>query len=335
MKKLFFLSFATLAMLFSTTSCSDDDGTPIPVNETELQKVIDKLGEVDNVSQFTKVLSNASDINIGDEALTVFAVKDTVDQNAVLKEGEDSIKETINDTNIKRHIVKGTLNLSTLPSDSLVLQSIDGTSLVVSAKDGKVYVNGVLMASTTPTEVSKSLIYVMDEVLPTSDVPVVTSQFTVYEANEDWSDGADEKVASESAKIKLFKKEVDGDNVNYTVVDSILTDKDGKASLNYYTADALFYTVEKEAKTSFRDSYILTGLFTSQEQLDNAPKYETGTALDDLKLGALKVADINGDAVINESDKVEPAYIEVDKTSENIESFIVSPDYNKPVDPQS
>ncbi|MBK5722107.1 hypothetical protein JGH11_14610 [Dysgonomonas sp. Marseille-P4677] len=331
MKKFFYLSLAALTMLFSAVSCSDDDDPVMPpVNKTELQVVLEKLGEMENVEDFTKVLSEAKDINVGEEAITVFAVKNqeaAPDSNKDTEEGQEGgDTEVINAENIKRHIVKGTYDLANAPADSLILQSISGDPIAVYSKDGKIYVNGVLMEA-SPEEAGKSSIYVIESVIPEADIPALTENFTVYEGNEEWTEGAEEKAASENAKIKFFTMKEEGENITYTLIDSVMTDAEGKATLSHYTTEDLYYTVEKDGKTSLRDNYLLTGLFTTQEQIDNAPEYKTETALDDVKLGSLKVADLNGDDVIDENDKVNSGYLKVNPEAENTNSFIVSADY--------
>ena len=76
-----------------------------------------------------------------------------------------------------------------------------------------------------------------------------------------------------------------------------------------------------------RNDYQVIGIFTSQEELDAAPEYKTGTSLDTLKLGALMIADINNDKVIDEQDKIASGYLKIDSALDNTDVVIVSSSY--------
>lgn len=321
MKKLIYLSFATLAMLFSTVSCSDDDDDPLPPAppaNTELKKVIEKLEGMDGFTEFTKVLKETDGIDVGDDVITVFAVKDATTPE------KETAEEGISKENIKHHIVKGTYDLTKLISDSLVVKGIDDKPIAITQKDGKVYINDVLMEGAA-TEVEKNLIYGVEKVIPVVDIKEYTANFTVYEANEEWAEGAKEKDLSKEAMIRFYTYF----NDNFRCIDSVATNEEGKAVYKHFRYQNLFYTVDKGAKTQLRDNYLVIGLFTTQEQLDKAPEYKTGTNLDDLKLGSLMISDIDGDGTINEKDKVESPYMEVDNSAKNTDLFIVSADYMK------
>ncbi|WP_029902360.1 fasciclin domain-containing protein [Prevotella sp. 10(H)] len=325
MKKLFYLSFATLAMLFSTVSCSDDDETPPPPPpaKTQLEEVIEKLGTIEDVTKFTEVLKNVDGANLGEDALTVFAVKDKTEEPAPkAEEGEEEEETEVTKDNITRHIVKGDVTFPATEGENIIVESVKGDPVKLTMKDGKVLVNDVALESTSATEAGKSKIYVVATVLPDLDIPEFKASYTVYEANEEWTGGVAEKVVSENAKITFYV--LDGEE--YKEVGSVATDKDGKAAFEHYYEEGLLYKVEKEGKTSLRDNYLLVGLFTTLEQIEEAPEYKTETALDKVALGSLRVADIDGDNIIDEKDKVAD-YLSVDNEAENTDLFIVSATY--------
>ncbi|MDH6309288.1 hypothetical protein M2451_002826 [Dysgonomonas sp. PFB1-18] len=331
MKKIFYLSIVALALGFSTLSCSDDDGpTPPPTDNTQLKAVAEALGKMDGVSGFTEVLSdNVEGINVGEGNITVFAVKDTPAEGK--KAAEEVEDEAISKDNITRHIVKGTYDLTDFAADSLVIENITGKPLVITSKDGKLYINDVLMETGTPTKAGDNLIYLVDNVLPVVEMEKQTSNFLVYEINEKWAEGADEKAVSKGAVINFFRY----NNEEFVQIGSVTTDEEGKAMLEHYYADSLFYTIDKEGKAPLRDDYLISGLFTTQKQIDEAPEYKTGTALDNIALGSLMIIDINVDGIIDAGDKVENGYIKVAKGEEATARVIVSETYGVETEPES
>lgn len=326
MKKFFYLSIVTLALGFSTLSCSDDDDpTPPPPSNSELKTVVSALEKMDGVLGFSDVLSeNVEGIDVGEGNITVFAVKDSPTEAKATEEGESISKD-----NITRHIVKGTYDLTDFAVDSLVIENITGKPLAITSKDGKLYINNILLETATPTKAGDNLIYVVDNVLPVVEMEKQTSSFVVYEINEEWAEGADESVASEGADVNFFRYS----NDEFVQIATVKTDAEGKAKLEHYYADSLFYTIDKEGKAPLRDDYLILGLFTTQEQIDEAPEYKTETSLDNIALGSLMVIDINADGVINTEDKVENGYIKVAKGEEATARVIVSETYG--VEPET
>ncbi|EGJ99436.1 hypothetical protein [Dysgonomonas gadei] len=331
MKKLFYLSFVAAALLFTSVACSNDDDPTPPPAKTQLEEVLGKLGEMENVGDFTNILKGVKSEDLGTEALTVFAVADQTQEPApesakAPKEGEEG--EGGDDTdvtaeNITRHIVKGTFDFPAEEGDEVIIESVKGDPLRIAKKDGKIWVNDVEVTSASATDAGLSKIYVVASVIPVVDIPKFTANFVVYAANEEWAEGAAEKAVTEGAKITFF--ELKGEE--YVKVDSVATDAEGKAAFDHFNSEGLFYNVEQEGKTSFRDGYMVVGLFTTQEQIDEAPEYKTETALDKLGLGSLRIADMDGDGVIDEKDKVASGYLPVDNAAESTDLFIVSDTY--------
>lgn len=324
MKKLFYLSITALALLFTSVACSDDDDYTPPPQDTQLEKIIKELEKMGNVDDFTSILKDVEELEIGDEAVTVFAVKDAAAESSAKQDGDEPGEDVTAD-NIKRHIVKGTYELT----DSLLLKSVSGEPVVITLDDqDQVYVNGVLMESVEPTKVGESQIYVMAAGLPEAET--FESTFSVFECNEEWADGADEKIASKDAVIKIYALEED----EYVLIDTVVTDADGKATIKHLESGDFFYTVTKTEgdniqKTPLRDNYLVLGLFTLQSQIDEAD-YETETYLDNIELGSLRIADLDGDGKVNASDKIESGYLTTNKEAELTEVTLVSADYGKP-----
>lgn len=324
MKKLFYLSITALALLFTSVACSDDDDYTPPPQDTQLEKIIKELEKMGNVDDFTSILKDVEELEIGDEAVTVFAVKDAAAESSAKQDGDEPGEDVTAD-NIKRHIVKGTYELT----DSLLLKSVSGEPVVITLDDqDQVYVNGVLMESAEPTKVGESQIYVMAAGLPEAET--FESTFSVFECNEEWADGADEKIASKDAVIKIYALEED----EYVLIDTVVTDADGKATIKHLESGDFFYTVVKKEgdniqKTPLRDNYLVLGLFTLQSQIDEAD-YETETYLDNIELGSLRIADLDGDGKVNASDKIESGYLTTNKEAELTEVTLVSADYGKP-----
>jgi len=321
MKKIFYLSVLTFMTLFLITSCSDDDDPYYPPAEVnpEVEKVIDALKDIDGVSQFTKALAdNALNIRV-DDNITVFAIKD---EAPAQKSTSDESSANLNV--LKRHIVEGKIDLTGFAVDSLIVNSISGEPVAITKAEDKIYINGVLFSQVTPTPAGDNIIYVIEETAPEVELPAHKSTFSIYEINESWAAEAPEKALADSVKIEFFRF-VDGQYVNVGIA---YTNK-GEAVYDHYYADNLFCTVSKSTKSTLREGYTVAGLFTTQEQIDQAPTYSTGTYLDNIELGSLRLADSNGDNTINETDKPANEYIAVSSGDSKNEHVIVSPEYGK------
>ena len=316
MKKNFLLSLLALTMLFFAVSCSDDEEpTPPPTVDNEVAKVIDALTDIEGVSGFLKVLEdNALDINPEGENITVFAVKDAAAEEKSLAE-----EEVIGKDNLKRHIVAGAYDLSDFAADTVVVKSLSGDPIAITKDGDNIYINGALVETADATKAGENLIYVVDKVVPDVEMTSKDALFNVYEINEEWAEGAEEKALSDTAQIDFYRYV----NEEYVLVGSVLT-AEGLATYSHYYQDSLFYTVKKDDKSPLREGYQFAGLFTSQDQIESAPTYSTGTVLDNIELGKLRLLDINGDNVINASDKAETEYFKLDMAASKTEAIIVS-----------
>jgi len=313
MKKFFYLSIAAITLLFSSVACSDDDDPNPTEKNKELKEVISKLEGMDEYSTFTGVLKETDGIDVGTSNITVFAVKNVTESTLETTEG-------ISSENITRHIALGIHSLPKSEDDVVNVTTLAKEPIKLTMKGDKIYANGIEMVK-TPTAAGTSQIYEVAAVLPST--PATIANFTVYEANEEWAEGAEEKAPSAGTDIFFYELKDD----KYVKVDSVTTDTEGKAALSHYYSEGLFYSVNKEGKTALRDNYQVVGLFTTQAQIDEAPEYKTGTALDKIELGSLRLIDINGDGIIDENDKIESGYLQLDIEAENTDVFIVSAEY--------
>jgi len=308
-----------LATIFLGMSCSDKDyyETPPTPAEQQIQDVIKELEKVEGVSEFVQALKEAGTTittNLEEERLTVFAPKSYSKTRA----GDDILK---------RHIVKGAKDIKNFSGDTLKLEALSGEKLyVVKTDDGDVLINGIPLAQNNRITAGNSYIYIVPENLPAEEVflePKYEVRFNVLECNTNFSaENNAETFPSKNALIRIYKKNDIGE---YNVIDSVKTDAKGHALLRHnYTFD-LYYQVEKESMYMKLDGYIPVGVFTSQTEIDAAPVYNTGTSLDKLKPGALKLADVNGDMVINESDRLTSDYFQVDRDVDEVIVYLAPP----------
>lgn len=307
--------FLVLATMLLVGSCSDKDysqppPTPSPA-EVEIQEVLKELDKVEGVNEFVQALKGASStitVDLDEEKLTVFAPK-------------NYSKTRATDETLKRHIAKGATDISVFSGDTLKLETLSGEKLcIVKAADGTLLVNGISLAQDKRIDAGKSYVYIVSETLPATETfikPKYEVKFKVLEFNREWSAENDpETLPSDKAMIKIYKEEAG----KYTVIDSVETDAQGYALFKHsYTFD-LYYTVrDKDSDLSMNyRGYLPVGIFTTQAEIDAAPKYRTGTPMDDLYPGSIKVADLNGDMLINESDKLTSDYFMVDQEDETV-----------------
>ena len=300
-----------LISMFLITSCSDKDEPNPPASETQLEEVIKKLNEVEGVDDFVKALKSIG--NVQEEKLTVFAAKNYSSTRSA-------------DGTLKRHIAKGANDIKSFSGDTLVLQTLSGEELyVIKTGDGGILVNGIALAQDNRITAGQSYIYVLANIIPETKVflePKYEIKFTVLECNRSWSpENNAETFPSDDAAIVLYKK----NGNDYNPIDSIRTDAKGKAILKHSHTGELYYTVENGDMVMSYGGYMPVGVFTSQAEIDaNGVMYRTNTFLDDLKPGSIKLADLNGDGLINEDDKLASEYFMVDKDDE-VTAYVTGP----------
>jgi len=322
MKKILFISVLSLITTSLFMACDSDDPevTPPSKGAEQIEQVIKELEKNSEVKEFTSALkSAASSLNVEEEKLTVLAAKNF----NPLKSTAENISPGI--TTLKRHIVKGAYNFSAMTTNEMELKSIANDVLYVTKENGKTLVNGIPVSSTSPTKAGDSYIYVVDETIPDAkDIPETKNKIAikVLECNEAWSEQNNvESTVSNQVTITFYEKKGD----KYNEISSIESDEKGEVVFNHNYSDNLYYNVKKEGKKTSYSDYLPVGVFTSQNQIDSYPEYRTGSILDMVSPGSIKLADINGDGIIDEQDKVSSEYFSVEINDEQT-VYLVSPE---------
>lgn len=322
MKKVLNLCIAMLFLSFITVACSDNENNDPPIlpsaGQKEIQEIVKGLEKISDVSGFTNALKKLTpDLDFEENKLTVLAIKDPT-----VKATESGYYGYTPEA-LKRHIVKGIQDFGQLGSDTLILKSISEDILYATKVNGQIHINGIPLEGGTPEKVGNSYIYVVSKTVPeVKDIPETKYKmtFTIHECNEEWSaENSKESTVSENSTITFFKKKGD----IYTAIDSIRTDDKGVGVYRHNTAEELYYTVRKDLKGPIFNGYLVTGVFTSQSQIDSYAKYRTNTSLDLVKPGTLKLADISGDGIINKEDMVSSKYFFAEN-NETEDIFIAS-----------
>lgn len=321
MRKYLLISLLGLFSSSLFTACSDDDDpvTPPSKGEVQIQEVVKELEKIVDVKDFTALLkSSTASLNIEDDKLTVIAVKSF---NPLKSTAESSKPEL---QVLKRHIIKGTHDLSALTGNETELKSIANDILYVTKSDGKVLINGIPLNSAVPVKAGDSYIYISDETIPDAkDITQYKNKITikVLECNETWSaENNVEATASSQAIVTFYNKK----NNEYVFLERVQSDDKGEAVLNHNYSGELYYAVAKDDKKFIYGGYIPVGVFTSQSQIDSYPEYRTNSGLDFVSPGSIKIQDINGDGIIDEQDKVDLEYFSVEENDEII-VYLVSP----------
>lgn len=149
--------------------------------------------------------------------------------------------------------------------------------------------------------------------------------FKVYECQSPLKAMATDQIPSAQAEIKIYSKTYD----KYTLLETLTTNDKGEAEYAGGKEQTIYYKVNKGTSINIYNGYIVMGIFTSEEDIRNWPYQGKGT-----KSGDLKLKDINGDAIINDDDRMPDGY--VPQMFESIDSatkvtvYIASPSSGKP-----
>lgn len=158
------LRLLPLLLLPFIWACSSDDDND-PGQSSQLQPIIRELEKTGGISDFTTAFKNmAPGFGLANEKLTILAARN----KATPKESIDNGGYTAEV--LKRHIIKGAVDVGNFTGDSQTLKSIANDDLIITKKDGKVLVNGIPFTSTNPDEVEGSYIYIVSEPIPVAGV---------------------------------------------------------------------------------------------------------------------------------------------------------------------
>lgn len=304
--------FILLSFLFAFNACSDNDdnnngGTTREKVDKQIEAVVKSLSGNESVNIFTAALSglNTSSISFENENLTLFAFTNEAITNEISPKADMSPAQKY----LTHHIASGFFNLDNLKGMSQI-KLLDGTTADIMVNNGTVYINGVELKS--PQQVSNSLVYIIDKIIPQTSSNAKLITFSISEVNEDWSESsAEEGFPSKEAEITIYEDEF---------FKSIKTDNNGIASLTIDPTKNYTFSVKKEDMKDLYFGWVITGIFTTQEQINNAPDYGNLKK----ELGALMFQDTNGDGVISDEDKIEKR--KLDTGSATIQVFIAEED---------
>jgi len=176
MKKFRFLFL--FAFAFGVLSCSNqvsEDEPLLPEEALRPQDIIlNALRQHNELSNFTAAFSAVDLAPIKAKELTVFAVPNGSFTNPVLR---SSATNPCDETIIDRHIIAGQYKQADL-TDSLFLKSIDGTELLITIIDGRIFINGAELTTLIPA--GENAIFVVDKSIPcTSPEPPEASVIPV------------------------------------------------------------------------------------------------------------------------------------------------------------
>ena len=243
-------------------ACSDEDNpTPEPPpskGQEEVQKIVEVLESQTEISQFVDMLKQVDVADLNENQLTVFAVKNpnTASRTAQL----DS-------ASIKNHIVKGRYAKEDL-TDGSTLTSISNETLYVTRTENDVQINGVKIEGNA-IPAGNSYVYVVPEVIPTAEVPLVPLHATTIITKLPTGEAL--------AGVNIEAKDGRGN-----LLGTFTTNENGEAIIQHQS-DTLSYVISKENFSNLHDGFLIAGMDEN---------------------GNLIYADLNGDGLITVDDKV-------------------------------
>lgn len=243
-------------------ACSDEDNPtpepPLSKGQEEVLKIVEVLESQTEISQFVDMLKQVDVPDLNENQLTVFAVKDpnTASRTAQL----DS-------ASIKNHIVKGRYAKEDL-TDGSTLTSISNETLYVTRTENDVQINGVKIEGNA-IPAGNSYVYVVPEVIPTAEVPLVPLHATTIITKLPTGEAL--------AGVNIEAKDGRGN-----LLGTFTTNENGEAIIQHQS-DTLSYVISKENFSNLHDGFLIAGMDEN---------------------GNLIYADLNGDGLITVDDKV-------------------------------
>ena len=287
------LVIAAIAVSAALTSCDDKEDKLTPA-EVQKEAIVSALENNSELSEFATALIALNFSGIEAEELTVFAVKNggmSKSKSALMATGDD-------DFDVKRHVVKGKYSKSSL-TDGRILEALDGSSLTISVKDVKTYINGVELGS--ETTVGNSILFVVEKAIPATAPYIPETEnysFTVYECNAAWSPDNNIPYLAASSAVVIVIDSLGRELDTYT------TNASGKLTITLEKARYSYRVTKVNASNISNEGFLIIGIFTEQEELDiiNSSGIQY-PAQSPAVLGGLKFADLNGDGRLNNDDK--------------------------------
>lgn len=262
MKTLAYYLLGIFSLCILNACENEENPTPEPPpskGQEAVQEIVEVLKESNpEVSQFVEILEKVNVADLTQDELTVFAVKNT----------STASRATVLDTaSIKNHIAKGRYAKEDL-TDGSTLTSISNETLYVTRTENDVLINGVKIEGNA-IPAGNSYVYVVPEVIPTAEVPLVPLHATTIIT----------KLPTEEALAGVNIEAKDGRG---TLLGTFTTNENGEAIIQHQS-DTLSYVISKENFSNLHDGFLIAGMDEN---------------------GNLIYADLNGDGLINVDDKV-------------------------------
>lgn len=262
MKTLIYYLLGIFSLCMLNACENEENPTPEPPpskGEEAIQKIVEVLKESNpEVSQFVEILEKVNVAGLTQDELTVFAVKNT----------NTASRTTVLDTaSIKNHIAKGRYAKDDL-TDGSTLTSINNETLYVTRTENDVLINGVKIEGNA-IPAGNSYVYVVPEVIPTAEVPLVPLHATTIITKLPTGEAL--------AGVNIEAKDGRGN-----LLGTFTTNENGEAIIQHQS-DTLSYVISKENFSNLHDGFLIAGMDEN---------------------GNLIYADLNGDGLINVDDKV-------------------------------
>ena len=262
MKTLAYYLLGIFSLCILNACENEENPTPEPPpskGQEAVQEIVEVLKESNpEVSQFVEILEKVNVADLTQDELTVFAVKNT----------STASRATVLDTaSIKNHIAKGRYAKEDL-TDGSTLTSISNETLYVTRTENDVLINGVKIEGNA-IPAGNSYVYVVPEVIPTAEVPLVPLHATTIITKLPTGEAL--------AGVNIEAKDGRGN-----LLGTFTTNENGEAIIQHQS-DTLSYVISKENFSNLHDGFLIAGMDEN---------------------GNLIYADLNGDGLINVDDKV-------------------------------
>lgn len=242
-------------------ACGDEDSpTPEPPpskGQEEVQKIVEVLESQPEISQFVDMLKQVDVADLNENQLTVFAVKNP---NTASRAAQ------LDSASIRNHIAKGSYAKEDL-TDGMTLTSISNETLYVTRTENDVQINGVKIEGNA-IPAGNSFVYVVPEVIPTAEVPLVPLHATTIITKLPTGEAL--------AGVNIEAKDGRGN-----LLGTFTTNENGEAIIQHQS-DTLSYVISKENFSNLHDGFLIAGMDEN---------------------GNLIYADLNGDGLITVDDK--------------------------------
>lgn len=302
------------ALLLFNVACEEED-PPLQDSKSEVEVVVEQVTESltakGNLNTFIKAFESLEMSNEDiEEGITIFApVDDALEANSFVSSKQARYTVSATDTTLtpevlKDHIVKGIVKASDL-SDGEKLTTLSGKQLEVEVDGDDVWVNGISLSGKDIATGEKHVVHTVAKLL-TEVVALATIEVTVWNGIL-WSPDKPTGEPETGVTVSLYNSQED-----YAQGEAAFTQEtgaEGKAIFTDLEPGKLYYIVAKKDNLSnifYRSAQVENGVFTgmfpdglfqTQAEIDNYAVQADG------KLGNFRWKDLNGDGMIDNSDR--------------------------------